>query len=127
MGDISAEDLAATCAHVTDERKAEDILVLHVGPLTTVTEYFVIATGRNVRQLRALGRAVTERLDELGAEVFGVEGEAESGWILIDAGDAIVHLFAADTRRLYALEMLWGSCGELDWAARQPLMADGRE
>ena len=124
MVDISAEDLAVTCAHVVDERKAEDINVLRVGPLTTITEYFVIATGRNVRQLQALARALEDRLEEVGAEVYGMEGEPESGWILIDAGDAIVHMFSPEKRELYALEMLWGSCEKVEWSEKQPLVAE---
>ncbi len=124
MGEISPEDLAVTCAHVVDERKAEDINVLRVAPLSTITDYFVIATGRNVRQLQAFVRALDERLEEIGAKVYGVEGEAESGWILIDAGDAIVHMFSPEKRELYALEMLWGSCDTVDWSEKQPLVAE---
>jgi ribosomal silencing factor RsfS len=65
-----------------------------------------------------------ERLEAVGAEVYGTEGEAESGWILVDAGDAIVHLFSPDKRELYALEMLWGSCDKLDWAEKQPFVTE---
>ena len=118
---ISAEALAATCAWLADERKADNIVVLNIGQVTTIADYFVIATGRNPRHLKALLERTREGLKELGTEILGIEGEAESGWILVDAVDVIIHLFAAQTRSLYDLEMLWGSSPPLDWAAHQPL------
>jgi len=123
---ISAEALAATCARVAEERRAEDIVVLHVAPLTTIADYFVIATARNVRQLKAICDAIRETLDLVGADVLGVEGEAESGWVLIDTAQAVVHLFSAEARSLYALEMLWGEGGKLDWTHTEPLALEGR-
>jgi len=120
---ISAEALAATCAWLADERKADNIVVLNVGQVTTIADYFVIATGRNPRHLKALLERTMEGLKELGAQTLGIEGEAESGWVLIDAVDVIIHLFTAQTRSLYDLEMLWGACPSLDWAAQKPLIA----
>ena len=120
---ITAEALAATCAWLADERKAENIVVLNVGQVTSIADYFVIATGRNPRHLKALLERTIEGLRELDAAILGVEGEAESGWVLVDAVDVVIHLFAADTRSLYDLEMLWGSSPPMDWAARQPLTA----
>ena len=121
----TAEDLAVTCAHVTDERKGEDITVLKVGEVSSLADYFVIVTGRNERHLKALRSALTERLEEVGANILGTEGEPESGWILLDADEVIVHLFSSDKRELYDLEMLWGDCPALDWAGREPLTAAG--
>ena len=115
-----AEALACACAVVADERKAEDIAVLHVGALASFTDYFVIATGRNERQLAAIARETRSRLKRLGLGVIGVEGEPASGWVLIDLGDVIAHLFSPEARRLYDLELLWGEAPRVEWQNAQP-------
>jgi ribosome-associated protein len=107
--------LACACARCLDERKAEDILLLRVEELTSIADYFLIATGRNVRHLRALSRQVQEAAGEFGATLLGLEGTAESGWILVDLGDAVIHLFDPPRRDLYSLEVLWGDAPEEDW------------
>jgi len=118
---FSAEAVACTCAHVADERKAEQIVVLNVGPLAFFTDYFVIATGRNKRQINAIAEDILQRLKGLGQLPLGVEGEAEAGWVLIDLGDAVVHLFSPQARELYDLELLWGEAERACWREVKPL------
>jgi len=113
--------LACTCAHLADERKAEDILVLDVDQMAFFTDYFVIATGRNDRQIGAITDEMLSRMKELGQPVIGVEGEPSSGWVLIDVGSVIVHLFTPSARRLYDLELLWGAAPRVAWQQEQPL------
>jgi len=125
--DSTAEELAIACAHVGDERKGENITVLNVGDVSSLTDYFVIITGRNPRHLRALRKAMEEKIDELGGRVMGVEGEPDAGWVLVDAEWMVVHLFSSDKRELYDLEMLWGDCPRIDWSARQPLQSGSGE
>ena len=115
-----AEALACACAGVADERKAEDIVVLHVGPLAFFTDYFVIATGRNPRQIAAILRELQEKMHALGHGILGIEGEPECGWVLVDLGEAVVHLFSPEARRLYDLELLWGEARRLDWRRAAP-------
>ena len=117
------EALACTCAHVADERKAEQIVVLHVEPLTFVADYFVIATGLNERQIDAIAGQVRARAGSVGHRVVGVEGEPESGWVLIDLGDVVVHVFSGEARRLYDLELLWGEAARVEWQQVPPLSA----
>ncbi|NLW49976.1 MAG: ribosome silencing factor [Candidatus Brocadiaceae bacterium] len=116
-----AEALACTCAHVADERKAEQVVVLHVEPLTFVSDYFVIATGLNERQIAAIATQVRQRAARLGHRVIGVEGEADCGWVLIDLGDVVVHVFTKEARRLYDLELLWGEAEHVDWQGVAPI------
>ncbi len=116
-----AEALARACALLADQRKAEQIVVLNVGPLAFFTDYFVIATGRNERQIRAISRQVQERARETGCEIVGVEGEPQSGWVLIDLGGTVVHLFDPEARELYDLELLWGEAPRIEWQAAEPL------
>ena len=110
--------LARLCAQLADERKAEQIVVLDVARLTSFTDYFVIVTGRNERQLRAIAQEVRAQMKTTGQPILGIEGETGSGWVLIDLGDAIMHLFDVPTRKLYDLELLWGEAPELDWQAQ---------
>jgi ribosome-associated protein len=121
LATLDGEALACTCAHLADERKAEGIVVLNVGPLAFFTDYFVIATGRNERQIRAISEQIQTRARELDAEIVGVEGEPESGWVLIDLGNAVVHLFDPDTRGVYDLELLWGEAARIPWQESRPL------
>lgn len=125
--DNRAEALACTCAHLADERKAEDIVVLEVGKLAFFTDYFVIATARNERQLSAIGREIEHQARNIGWPVIGVEGEAATGWVLIDLGDAIIHLFSPEARELYDLELLWGESPRTDWQSVQPLAASSSD
>ena len=117
----TAEALAATSAHLADGKKGEDIVVLAIKKLSSITDYFVIVTARNERQLKAIREELCEKMTELGAHLFGIEGDASSQWILIDFGDVVVHLFTSETRALYDLEMLWGDAPSLSWTQAQPL------
>ncbi len=92
------------------DKQGEDILVLDLQGLTTLTDYFVICSATSTRQLDALEWGVRERLKHMeGGAVLpqGVEGTPDSGWILLDYGDVVVHLFSEAMRRYYDLEDLW--------------------
>ncbi len=91
-----------------EEKKGEDILLLDLIGICSFTDYFVICTGASVRTLGALAEEVGTRMkDEFDGLVAGTEGEPESGWILLDYGDVVLHLFTAPVRDFYALEELW--------------------
>ena len=124
---IEPLELASLCARTVDAKKAENIIVLHVAPLTTIADYFVIATGLNPRQLRAMSVEIQQGVKGLGIGVRGDEGTPESGWILVDLGDVIIHLFAPPTRALYELEVLWGDAAVVDWAAQPKPDKDGSQ
>ena len=119
---LEPETLARACAGLVDKTLGEDIRVLHVELLTTLTDYFVIASARNVRQLKAMVREIETGAKALGGKCLGMEGTPESGWMLVDLGDVVVHLFDAPTRSLFDLELLWGDAAVLDWqeAERTP-------
>ncbi len=120
LAENSAEDLACTFAHVAEERKAENVVVLEVGPVAFFTDYFVIATGGNKRQIKAIVEETVRRAKALGCDLLGVEGEAEAGWVLIDLAEVIVHVFTPSTRALYDLELLWGEAPRVEWREREP-------
>ena len=102
------EELAVRIAEILDAKKAEDITILKVDHLTSVTDYFVIASGRNVQAVHALYEEVTDKLlEEEGLSFRRNDGVRESRWIVIDYANVIVHLFHPEEREFYNLERLW--------------------
>ncbi len=97
--------LAVRCAA---EKKAQDLKVLDLRQIATFTEYFVIATGANQRQVQAISDEITEQLKkQLNSRANRVEGYTSGEWVLLDYGDFIVHVFNTDAREFYDLERLW--------------------
>lgn len=92
-----------------EDGKAEDIVVIDLDNKTAFADFMVVATGRSQRQLAALADHVTAAVEALGAITVPSEGRALGDWILIDAGDVIVHLFRPTTRAHYNLEKMWGA------------------
>ncbi len=90
------------------DRKALDLLVLDVRGLSSVTDYFVVCSGKSTTHLTTIADAIREALKEAGVRPLHSEGVADSGWILLDYGDVLVHVFLEETRMYYALERLWG-------------------
>lgn len=89
------------------DKKAEDITVLDVGGRTILADTFAIVTGRSKIQTRAIADAIVEAVEKEARSVSRVEGYADAGWILIDLGNLIVHVFTPEQRAFYNLERLW--------------------
>lgn len=96
-----------------DSKKATDIKALEITELTSVADYFVIATGTSGTHIRALSDEVQDALTKEGVEPNHIEGKT-TGWILLDYGTVVVHLFTADQRELYSLEHLWGDAKQVE-------------
>lgn len=99
--------LARAAADIAYDKKASDILLLDIREITTIADYFVICSGNNTRQIQAVADAIDEELGKQGARVLHREGVAESGWLLLDFGDVIIHIFGPKEREYYRLERLW--------------------
>lgn len=110
-----ARDIAVICARIADEKKAEDIVILDIRKLTFITDYFVIATGFNKRQMQAIADEIEKRMKQEGVRCLGREGYNEAVWILLDYGEVVVHIFDEEARRTYDLEMLWGDAPRPRW------------
>jgi len=95
------------CAVAADSKKAENIVVLDVQPLSSVADHFLICSGSSDRQVRAIAEAIQEQLIQNGEKPLAMEGYHTGTWVLIDCADLIVHVFDDDTRRFYDLERLW--------------------
>jgi ribosome-associated protein len=104
-------DAAITAA---ESKQAVNLVVLDLRKAAGFTDFFVIASGTNSRQVRAIADAVVESLAGKGAKPAYVEGYDQSDWILLDYFDFIVHVFGAETRAFYDLERLWGNAERIE-------------
>lgn len=95
------------CLKIVNERKAIDPVSFEVGKLTSITDYFIIASGNSNRQVQAITRHLQKRMREEGFRPYGVEGEQEGHWVLMDYGDVVIHVFYQPYREFYDLESLW--------------------
>lgn len=96
-----------TAVSSLEDIKARDITVIDVRKLTTLYDTLIIATADSARQVKALSQHVREALKGAGASIIGVEGEQTGDWVLVDAGDIVVHIMQPATRAYYNLEELW--------------------
>lgn len=92
---------------LAEDKQARDIVMLDLRGLTTIADYFVVCTAESERQLRAVVNAIDEELIKGGARQPRIEGSAETGWVLMDFSDVIVHVFAPEQREFYRIERLW--------------------
>lgn len=105
---MEAIELARHIVDVVEDRKAEQITLLDLRPETIIADFFVIANGNSERQLRALMDYVRTDIKEKHGKIpFSMAGKPNSGWIVLDYGDVVVHLFAEETRDYYDIESLW--------------------
>jgi ribosome-associated protein len=109
-------DLSAAIA-AAEDKQARDIAVLDLRKAGGFTDFFVICSGTNSRQIRAIADAVMETLARDGVKPAHIEGYDRSEWVLLDYFDFIVHIFAPETRVFYGLERLWGSAERVELAA----------
>jgi ribosome-associated protein len=98
---------ARVCLNIILERKAVDPVLFEVGKLTSIADYFLIAGGKSSRQVQAIAQHLQRRMKEEGFTLFGIEGQRDGHWVLLDYGDLVVHLFYEPVREFYDLEGLW--------------------
>lgn len=112
---MTTKKLAKTAIEALLDRKAAEIVLLHVTKQTTLADYYIICTGTSNTQLRAIADAVDESMSkQYGLEPKSIEGYRSASWILLDYGSVIVHAFKSDARQFYDLERLWGDAQKLD-------------
>jgi ribosome-associated protein len=110
-------EAAQLCAGAADDKKAFDILVLDLGKLTSICDYFVICSGSNATQVGAIVEGIGRNLATAGVHPLHVEGATGANWVLMDYGDVVVHVFDEQTRTYYSLEKLWGEAPRIAPAA----------
>ena len=108
MTDPAADRKVRRAARAALAKRATDLVVLDVRGVSSVADYFLVCSGTSATQVRTIAEAIREELKSEGIRPLHAEGVAESGWILLDYGDVLMHVFLEDTRAYYALERLWG-------------------
>ncbi len=110
--------LACAAARFAHDMKAEDIIVLDVSAVSSITDYFVICTGSSLPHLKAIAREVRAQMAEAhDVKPGSADGQVESQWVVLDYGIFMLHAFHQSKRELYALEDLWGDAKKVDWQA----------
>ena len=111
---LTSLEVAELAVKVLDGKKARDIRVLETRDITVLADYFIICTAGSTTQIKTLADAVDKELKEKGELTLRTEGYRGGGWVLVDFGSVIVHLFLKEIRDFYSLERLWRDARELD-------------
>ena len=107
-------DKARLASNIIMERKAIDPVLFNIGEMSSFADYFLIAGGNSSRQVQSISRHLTRKMKEKGFKSYGIEGEFEGQWILMDYGDLIIHIFYQPAREFYDLEGLWLEAPRID-------------
>lgn len=113
---LTSLELVKLCCRALDDKKAGDLRVLDVHAQSSITDYLVLATGTSEPHLRALRIELEKVIDASGTRIVGMDAVHESGWLVVDAFDVMVHLFTPDNRKKYKLESLWKDAVEIPMA-----------
>ena len=111
---LSPQELAVQVVKALDSKKAQDIKVLKTYELTVLADYFIICTASSTTQIKTLTGEVEKIAKDNGEPLPRSEGYRSGGWVLVDYGSVVVHLFLKELRDFYSLERLWGDAQEID-------------
>ncbi len=113
MSSNDGRETALLCVQFALEKKAHDVVVLDVGKLTSLADYFVICSGRSDTQVQAIAQSIEANLREHGLRPQSVEGASRGQWVIMDYADVIVHVFVDPVREFYDLDRLWARAPRL--------------
>lgn len=105
---MSSQNLLAVATASLEDDKAVDETIIDLSGKSTMADFIVIASGRSQRQVGAMADHLVEKLKAAGAKAVLTEGQPQCDWVLVDAGDIVIHLFRPEVREFYKLEKLWG-------------------
>jgi len=111
---MTVDTIWQSAVHTLDKHKAEDIRVLGVSHITSIADYFLLASGGSANQVRSLSDYVEEELAKQGKHPLRHEGYQTGEWITLDYGDVLIHVFRRETRDFYDLERLWVDAADVD-------------
>lgn len=117
---MQSRKLALLCRDLADNKKAEDIVVLDVRKISSITDYFVLATGTSEPHLRAISEEIKDKLrEDHDVRPRAVDGTLQTAWLVLDYFDVIIHVMRADVRERYDLESLWGDAPQVRTRRKQ--------
>jgi ribosome-associated protein len=119
------DERLCTALRAASDKKALNLVVLDLRPIASFTDYFLITSGTNPRQVQAISDAVVEELKKVGTRAARVEGYNTAEWVLVDYGDFVVHVFEDKARRFYDLERLWREASRVELPAEFSTGSDG--
>ena len=102
------DELKALVEKSLDDDQAEDVVVIDLAGKTSIADYMIVASGRNTRHIAAMAMKLADRMKQAGLRGVEVEGLNQCDWVLVDAGDVIIHLFRPEVRTFYNIEKMWG-------------------
>lgn len=114
MVELTVEQMVKQIYDAIDDKLGKDTIILNIGKLTSLTDYFVITTASSSRQVKAISDSVEDRMTKYGIEPRGKEGIDSQEWVLLDYGDIMVHVFNEENRDFYNLEKLWKDAPVID-------------
>ena len=112
--DLTVEQMVKVINHAIEDKLGRDILILNIGKITSLADYFIITTASSSRQVKAIADKVEEDMTKNGLEPRGKEGIDSQQWVLLDFGDIMVHIFDEENRDFYNLEKLWKDAPVVD-------------
>ena len=112
---IEGPEFAKAVAQIADDNRTENLIILDLRGLSSVADFFVIGTGTSDRQMRAVADQIDEYAKQIGQSRYGRSGYEAATWILLDYVDVVIHLFDAERRQYYDLELLWGDAPRIEW------------
>ena len=112
---MTSLELAKKAAHLLDEKKGERVNVIEIQEISSLADYFVLATGTSNTHVRALADELDERMKAEGMPPARMEGYRSNSWILLDWGNVVVHIFTQEGRDFYDLDRLWADGNKIDW------------
>ena len=118
---MDAEERGLLACRAASDRKALDIAVLDLREISSITDLFLVCSGQNPRQMRAIAEEIDNRLSERGVEPLSREGTGEGSWLLLDYDDLVIHIFSENARLFYDLERLWTRAPRLTRLAGEPI------
>jgi ribosome-associated protein len=105
---LNSEQLSYLVAELTLEKKADEVIIMDLREITSITDYFVICSGDSDFQIKAICDHIREQLEQKDIKIWHIEGYQALNWVLIDLVDVVIHIFKPEVRDYYALERLWG-------------------
>ena len=107
MTQLDGRDRALLCVKFALEKKAYDLVLMEVGELTSLSDYFLVCTGRSDTQVQAITQGIDENMARAGIHALSIEGAARGQWVILDYDDVVVHVFYEPIREFYDLDRLW--------------------